>query len=483
VNLSLAIIDLALLAGPFFYGQYPEYIKKFFRRVFSRINMPKSFHGFKYYLLNAISGLIIGYGAREFLPLGTESPFDLFSKAENETETLLQELVPSLEISEEERLLSLPVNSFLIDAEPLPTPNSELSKRVLEPFQCFILVEPKTSFVVASKQVLEADPNYAADFLCDGDNDQVEIQSAILNLASATEKRVVELTAGTFVLNDQLVLDSNMILKGAGREQTILILQNDANPFRQAGMLRGFHLNGFEISDLTINGNKAGQTSDLYAYLYGRFGFYCEVCINMVLRNMIVTEFYGYGLDPHGEPVNDVYSDGLIIENVISTNNGWDGMTIDKTLNTRITNSRCEGNGRHGINLVTGTKYTVIENNVIINNGWNYKNTVVGNGITVQDNESFGTGHSTIRNNLISLSGSRGIRIDTNCHDDFIQGNVIDGDNDCIYAKESINLRIDRNNCVNDRKIKLDISAEGILITNSGRIQLPDGTNLRGQYP
>lgn len=49
--------------------------------------------------------------------------------------------------------------------------------------------------------------------------------------------------------------------------------------------------------------------------------------------------------------------------------NGMDGITIDQTMYVLIKNSKSISNGRHGFNLVTGTRYLSAVNNTMKNNG------------------------------------------------------------------------------------------------------------------
>jgi hypothetical protein len=198
--------------------------------------------------------------------------------------------------------------------------------------------------LIASKEALLVDPNFKADFYCNGTRDDLIIQQA-LNSFNATDNGIVQLTSGVYNFNGNIEMNSGTVLKGNGIDQTILRLVPDAGPFRKAGLIRGFEINNIKISDLTLDGNRMLQSSKDPLILYGKYGFYCESCIDLLLENVRIMSFQGYGFDPHGRPEEAVYTERLTIRNCIAFNNAWDGYTIDKTMHTVIENSIATDNG------------------------------------------------------------------------------------------------------------------------------------------
>ena len=232
---------------------------------------------------------------------------------------------------------------------------------------------------------------------------------------------------------------------------TVLLLSDYTPRFKYAGFVRGINLKNITIRNMTLDGNQFKQYTDENT-LYGRYGFYCETCDNVVLDTLRVTNWHGYGIDPHGAPSDYVYSNGLIIQNCISENNGWDGITIDKTKNTIIKNTVSRNNGRHGINIVTGSLNTTIVNNVISNNGyWYYKNTS-GNGITIQNNGGFGTSFTYIYNNTIRNSSSANIYLNT-VSNTTVVSNTISGTSSCMTINNTNGTILSNNICNNGKKI------------------------------
>jgi hypothetical protein len=74
-------------------------------------------------------------------------------------------------------------------------------------------------------------------FKCSGANDQIQIQAAI-NLLARTGGTVI-LSDGTFMLSNQTMLVSHLILKGQGMEKTILKTVNNCPNFTKPGTIRG----------------------------------------------------------------------------------------------------------------------------------------------------------------------------------------------------------------------------------------------------
>jgi parallel beta-helix repeat protein len=300
-----------------------------------------------------------------------------------------------------------------------------------------------------------------ADYYCDGINDHIQIQTAICELKGLTLnncgtkhsnppielKGVVRLLTGTFNINSNIHLYSNSILEGEGMNNTILKLQDDADSFiqypwkeddrgRQSGLIRAKFQNNIEIRHLTLDGNKNGQIRNIPAihndtFNYGRFGIYYEVVDNAIIDNIKVINFQGYGLDPHGTPGIDEPSTRIKVTNCIVENNDWDGITLDKLRDTLVSNNIVMHNGRHGINIVTGSRRLVVTNNILKHNGFTYAQS--GCGIMAQNNDDFTTKDLTITSNMIQNSANDGICINS------VQGSIISSNN-ILSARYCIKL-------------------------------------------
>lgn len=324
------------------------------------------------------------------------------------------------------------------------------------------VMNPKTEYVVAAAG--NAGP---ADFYCTGTNDEEMIMKAVGYLGISGG--AVRLTAGTFNINKNVFLSSNIRLVGAGMDSTVLRLKNSASSWKigsksYAGMLRGMNIDNIVIRDLTLDGNRQNQPND-EAYNYGKYGFYCEVCNNVILETIKVINHWGYGVDPHGTQSINVYSDGFTIQNSIVENNGWDGVTIDQTVNVLVANNIVRNNGRHGVNIVTGSKRVRIEGNTIDNNGWFYYTGSKGCGITTQNNGLFGTSDITAQSNTITNSATSSVCVRDTDNTRFIS-NTINGAYTCIKFTDSAVIYLESNSCGNAKKIYIYSPYSDVTLVN-----------------
>lgn len=100
-----------------------------------------------------------------------------------------------------------------------------------------------------------------ADYVCDGIDDQVQIQTAI---DSATNSAKIQLLEGNFYISSTINLDKNLHIEGAGNVVTILHLADSADTDM-------FHLTGHSVlpyfGHMKIYGNKANQGVETHAFV------------------------------------------------------------------------------------------------------------------------------------------------------------------------------------------------------------------------
>jgi hypothetical protein len=335
-----------------------------------------------------------------------------------------------------------------------------------------------------------------ANYVCDGNDDNIEIMKANDKLRFVNGG-TIDLLPGIYSINRNININSNIILRGDGIDNTILYLQNNAESWksspRASGLIRGKFDNNITVEHLTINGNKENQVnannvcnicwnseteySDFYCIdeqyytsnittciehcecdynTYGRFGIYFEVVDNIYLNYVKVMNFNGYGFDPHGKGDTWLYTSNLIINNCESYYNDWDGFTLDKMYNSTMKNSISKYNSRHGINIVTGSYDINIYNNTIESNGFNHKD--LGCGIVIQNNQEYNTRYNHIYNNNIVNHGKDAICLN-NVHNNYIHDNYIDLARSCIRLYNSWNNTIVNNICNDLDTIQLGIKS------------------------
>lgn len=296
------------------------------------------------------------------------------------------------------------------------------------------------------------------NYKCDESSDNVEIQYA-LDLVKSKGGGTVWLSDGLFVLSKNVAINGNDItIRGIEREKTVLRLKDGAAKFSKAGFIRSIDTQNISIRDMTLDGNRAKQSTSSDTN-YGRYGVFTETCNNTVFDNLKVINWYGYGIDPHGE--GGVYNPGYNckVTNCWVENNGFDGITIDKTEGTLVAGNTVVNNGRHGINVVTGSKNTNVISNIVINNGWSYLGSRgIGCGVMYQNNQGFDTRDGFVSSNLLRNSSRAGICL-TDVENIRISTNTIENTALCMRVKlidSGDNIMIDSDNYCRGTAIKSD---------------------------
>lgn len=199
----------------------------------------------------------------------------------------------------------------------------------------------------------------------------------------------VRLQAGVYQVTTHIRMPSYTCLFGEGIDKTIIRLRDNSPKWFNSGVIRSRHTAHITISDLTIDGNKDRQLSNnIFGGAYGRFGFYSELTNYVYIRRVAANNNRGYGFDPHGSKEHWAYY--LLLENCRAFNNSLDGFTLDQTLYVGLLNSVARDNYRHGVNVVTGTRYCRIHRVLSRDNGFD---SGIGCNIMLQNNQFFNTSH------------------------------------------------------------------------------------------
>ena len=220
----------------------------------------------------------------------------------------------------------------------------------------------------------------------------VDFSSSIndaLKKLRATGGGTVKLDPGIYLVTTHIRMPSYTCLVGSGMKDTIIRLRDNSPKWANSGVVRSRHTERITISDLTIDGNKDRQLStNIFGGAYGRFGFYSELTNYVYLRRVAAINNRGYGFDPHGSKKYWAYY--LLLEDCYARNNSLDGFTLDQTVYVSLLNSETKANSRHGVNIVTGTRYCRIHNVLSSDNGFDSR---IGCNMMVQNNQAFGTRH------------------------------------------------------------------------------------------
>jgi hypothetical protein len=270
----------------------------------------------------------------------------------------------------------------------------------------------------------------------------------------------VEIQTGEYILSKNFIVHSNTHLQGAGIDSTILKLKNRADPWKvgtlsAAGFLRAVYklynnCENIRISHLTLDGNKVNQNIDENS-VYGRYGLFTEGCTNIYIDSVKIRNWQGYGFDPHGwksAPGSPLYGKALTIVNCVAHGNDWDGFTLDQTDGMTVQNCFAYDNGRHGFNVVTGSRNVIIENVRTFRNGHYYYTGASGCGMTIQNNQLYGTNSVTVRSSLFEADKKGGV-----CTNDVfnivIDNNNIKTQRPCITLIDTRDVSVSNNVCNN----------------------------------
>ncbi|MFC3080129.1 glycosyl hydrolase family 28-related protein [Phenylobacterium terrae] len=203
-------------------------------------------------------------------------------------------------------------------------------------------------------------------------NDRAAIQAA-LDAAHAAGGGVVYIPAGTYAIDGGaatrtyagLQVRDNVTIVGDGMGQTI-IQAMAGNSVGFTGLIRtpvGEETTNVTIRDLTLDGNRDATTGKVDGFFCGTSPGSAAHCADITLLNVEAKDCSGYGIDPHEQTIR------MWIEGCVSHGNGLDGFTLDFLIDSTIKNNVSYGNDRHGFNIVTQTRNTVLEGNVAYDNG------------------------------------------------------------------------------------------------------------------
>jgi len=273
----------------------------------------------------------------------------------------------------------------------------------------------RTATVVVAASDASAKSKAQADYVCDGTDDQVEIQAAI-----DTEKHV-KLTEGTFVLSNRLQLDSDTLLEGSGFG-TVLKMANNANA---VSVINAVGVNNVIVRSLKVDGNRANNTKG--------YGIRFDQSNNIVVEDCFVTSCYDTN-------ILIGISSRAIVERCFTTDSRLNGISVEESDEVIVKGNVAYNNSLHGIrvraadpsthygNVVIGNKasnngnfgiYVRVDNTAIIGNTAN-NNGVDYDGIVVIEPASF----CTVMGNIANSNGDDGIDVAKG------RGNVVIG-NEC----------------------------------------------------
>lgn len=272
------------------------------------------------------------------------------------------------------------------------------------------------------------------------------------NVLTLEKGGIVNLFPGTYTMNRNVVLYSNIVLEGSGKDHTTLELANSADPFvttygldndmcdtneRRPGLIRASYPSTFmTIGYLTLDGNRYGQSlsqpcaDGVDAYEQGRHGVYLDTVSDITLDNVKSIDFQENGFHTTGIEDTFDFTERLKMTNCEAINNYNNGISLNQLSYGTLTHNLIFDNRRHGIDIATGTRKTELSNNQIIENG--------DNGVNIRNNNAYRTSEITMSGNVIDLSGDYGIEL-SNAYFIQISNNQIYGGDGCMMLSDNNN--------------------------------------------
>ncbi len=293
----------------------------------------------------------------------------------------------------------------------------------------------------------------------------VIIQKALDDVAKQNGG-TVHILEGEYNLFLNLFIGDNIHLKGDGMEKTVLKLADNApawrnGTYKRSGFVRARLSHNLIVSNLTLDGNKNNQIDD-EDHNYGRYGLFTEGCNNVWFDNVKITSFQGYGFDPHGWKDGNIWGEYLTITNCLSEFNEWDGYTLDQTTNIDVMNCTSRFNGRHGFNIVTGSKYVNLQNNTAIGNGFYDPHGGSGCGYMTQNNKFYGTSFVRVMENY-AMSNKKADMCINDVHNVIIRDNVFDKSCTCFHAVNAKTIEFTHNQCNTNKFVR---SSDSVIVTD-----------------
>jgi len=265
----------------------------------------------------------------------------------------------------------------------------------------------RTATIVVAAYNSSTSSKAQADYICDGVDDQVEIQAAIDSLPASGGK--VVLSEGTFLFSGAVSGDgkNNVTISGSGSGDygaTRIKLANGAN-----SNLFDVKGNFWRFSNIYFDGNKSNQTLTSYGiYFYSDFTY-------LFVDNCVFKDFYTAGIrfEGHrGEVTKSLigynkYGVELaghldIFESYIVSNEEDGVHGIEGCPDWRFIGNVVKGNGGNGVDVAA--RWGIIQGNIFLENG--------GSGVKIES----GSTHIKVVGNDIRLNGIHGIYLIAGSH-------------------------------------------------------------------
>ena len=343
-----------------------------------------------------------------------------------------------------------------------------------------------------------------ADVVCDGTDDQVEINNAIDSIVDKYGGGIVFLTPGIFTISSTIYVKDNVTLMGSGPGITVINTSSNTDVITVVGDNSSVRSLGIEGPGTFNKGIYLYQTSNnlVSDVAVDRASIHAYLTKNTIVKDSIVSRHSAHGI--LFASVN-----GGIIDNSVSTQNNQNGLQITLSQNISIKGVISVANGQYGIQ--SNAYYVSINGSVFSNNGnagiditGGYQsitgNTISNNplGIFLDADNSMATGNmlygngtgirisrtnATVSGNTITTSQQYAIEISYLAQNATIQGNMITYSSQAS-ANTYSDIYVDAQNCTisNNTIIAGDTQSKyGIEETTDADYNVYVGNVIQGQ--
>ncbi len=227
-----------------------------------------------------------------------------------------------------------------------------------------------TKYLVASSTA-PSSTKAAADYVCTGINDDVQINAAIV-AASSLNGGIVQLTAGTFYLGLPIVPAMNVHIQGSGLNITIIASSatntgGNGDGFRFATSVLANYISNVTITDLTVDCSQSYASSPLGTDLstYSN-GMTLQGVNNLVIERVRVYKAFGFGIIvgvegqvPVSSYVTNVTVRDYFVEGERNGNDGLGGGNVSNLVVENLHSLNCYGSGSDITNINGGFYHIV----------------------------------------------------------------------------------------------------------------------------
>ena len=337
----------------------------------------------------------------------------------------------------------------------------------------------RTATLVVAASNSSAKSKAQADYVCDGVDDQVEIQAAIDALPNGGGK--IQLLEGTFVISSSINLKSDCMIEGCGTGTVIKTTTEDINIINATSITR------FCIYNLKLLGPNSGTGAVIYSNDadYGRIeGCHLENSGNKGelymynSSNVIITGNYFFGNNGYGIYMEYGTHDCQILYNRIENTVGHNGINIDGGGSFVIIANEVSNSAEDGIRIYGVDGISIIGNWVTDNDGPGIyfsgsKNfSISGNYIADNNTEGLylkNVRYGSVSNNSVARNSQGG---------GYKSGILLWGD--CHH------LTIQGNNCTDDQETPTQANGIGVYQTTNSNILIKENIltpNIYGYPP